>query len=109
MKRKAHGTVQYFGYLVGVLPRDNHIHTDRDITMYCVTYLAVDSKCDYPAACNAMETLLVHRSLLRTSALDKVINALRERGVSYHGNIYTGKTKFLFHGMELFFGNMLEF
>lgn len=45
-------------------------------------FVVVDSKCDYPAACNAMETLLVHRDLIRSSFLDRLLKALREKGVS---------------------------
>lgn len=43
--------------------------------------VVVDSKTDYPAACNALETLLVHESLL-DSVLPEVAKGLLEKGVS---------------------------
>ncbi|TPP66620.1 Delta-1-pyrroline-5-carboxylate synthase [Fasciola gigantica] len=48
---------------------------------FLVCFLVCDSKCDYPAACNAMETLLVHRNHVESGLLEKVCNQLRERGV----------------------------
>uniref|UniRef100_A0A674PAA3 Delta-1-pyrroline-5-carboxylate synthase n=1 Tax=Takifugu rubripes TaxID=31033 RepID=A0A674PAA3_TAKRU len=43
-----------------------------------------DSKCDYPAACNAMETLLIHKDFLRTPMFDQIIDTLRADHVKIH-------------------------
>ena len=40
-----------------------------------------DSKCDYPAACNAMETLLIHKDLVRGPLMDDMIDLLKSNGV----------------------------
>lgn len=46
-------------------------------------YVVLDSKCDYPAACNAMEVLLLHASLLQKgSFFTSLISTLREHNVS---------------------------
>ena len=46
-------------------------------------YLVRDSKCDYPSACNAMETLLIHRDLIRTSFFDSLIELFRLEKVRF--------------------------
>jgi glutamate-5-semialdehyde dehydrogenase len=42
--------------------------------------VVLDSKIDYPAACNALETLLVHESLL-ADGIKEVVSGLVEKGV----------------------------
>uniref|UniRef100_A0AAX7TH50 Delta-1-pyrroline-5-carboxylate synthase n=1 Tax=Astatotilapia calliptera TaxID=8154 RepID=A0AAX7TH50_ASTCA len=59
-----------------------HVYVDSDASIDKA--LDVDSKCDYPAACNAMETLLIHRDLLRTPVFDQIIDLLRTEQVKIH-------------------------
>ncbi len=53
---------------------------------YFIECLVRDSKCDYPAACNAMETLLLHRSIIDSDFFVKICNKLKEENVT----IYAG-------------------
>ena len=56
-----------------------YIHPDADSNM--AVQVVVDSKTDYPAACNALEVLLVHEDALAT-LLPPVAEALLLKGVS---------------------------
>lgn len=56
-----------------------HLYLHADAPVEMATRLAVDGKCDYPAACNAVETILVHRDFL--PRLGAVGDALVEAGV----------------------------
>lgn len=56
-----------------------YIHSDANIDT--AVKVIVDSKTDYPAACNALETLLVHEDVLDTIFL-AIATALIEKGVS---------------------------
>ncbi|XP_047464172.1 delta-1-pyrroline-5-carboxylate synthase [Mugil cephalus] len=61
-----------------------HVYVDADASVDKVIKIVRDSKCDYPAACNAMETLLIHRDLLRTPLFDQIIDMLRTERVKIH-------------------------
>lgn len=55
-----------------------YVHEDADLDM--AVKLAVDAKVQYPAACNAIETLLVH-STVAGAYLPNVAKALFDKGV----------------------------
>ncbi|KAM9837139.1 delta-1-pyrroline-5-carboxylate synthase [Aulostomus maculatus] len=61
-----------------------HVYVDADASVDKVIKIVRDSKCDYPAACNAMETLLIHRDILRTPLFDQIIDVLRTERVKIH-------------------------
>ncbi|XP_055006393.1 delta-1-pyrroline-5-carboxylate synthase-like isoform X1 [Boleophthalmus pectinirostris] len=61
-----------------------HVYVDVDASADKVLNIVRDSKCDYPAACNAMETLLIHRDFLRTPLFDQIIDTLRTERVKIH-------------------------
>uniref|UniRef100_A0A8C9WUZ6 Delta-1-pyrroline-5-carboxylate synthase n=1 Tax=Scleropages formosus TaxID=113540 RepID=A0A8C9WUZ6_SCLFO len=61
-----------------------HIYVDAQASIDKVVKIVRDSKCDYPAACNAMETLLVHKDLLRSPLFDQIVDMLRVEGVKVH-------------------------
>ncbi|XP_065649444.1 delta-1-pyrroline-5-carboxylate synthase isoform X3 [Hydra vulgaris] len=61
-----------------------HVYVDKEADIDMALKIVIDSKCDYPAACNAMETLLVHENLLRTKAFDVLLDGLKNNGVTVH-------------------------
>ncbi|XP_049285690.1 delta-1-pyrroline-5-carboxylate synthase [Anopheles funestus] len=59
-----------------------HVYVDREADLDKALKIIRDSKCDYPAACNAMETLLIHEDLLQNSSFfTDVCNLLKREGV----------------------------
>ena len=61
-----------------------HVYVDSKADLDMSVRIAVDSKCQYVAVCNAAETLLVHRDLAR-AFLPRLKEALEERGVEIRG------------------------
>ena len=70
-----------------------HVYAHEDAAMEAAIPLILDAKCDYPAACNAVECLLLHHSLARpakgataaTAPLDAILAALKGAGVVCYG------------------------
>jgi glutamate-5-semialdehyde dehydrogenase len=65
-----------------------HLYIDRAADLAKTIPIAVDSKTQYPAACNAIETLLVHQAIAPTF-LPEVTQALRTKGVALRGDAAT--------------------
>ena len=59
------------------------VHASADPEM--AIRLVVDSKTDYPAACNSMETLLLHAPTLGSGLAARIITALRAKDVTCYG------------------------
>lgn len=57
-----------------------HLYVDADVDITQAIAIAVDSKTQYPAACNAIETLLIHAAIA-PSYLPVAVAALRAKGV----------------------------
>ncbi len=62
-----------------------HLYVDAAADLDKAVDLAVDGKCSRPAACNALENLLVHADVAE-SFLPCVAKALRDRGVELLGD-----------------------
>ena len=71
-----------------------HVFVDASADPEMARSIVLDSKTDYPAACNAMETLLLHRNYPHAQDL---INGLESAGVRLFGDAHAKDR----HGLEL--------
>ncbi|GAA0156071.1 dehydrogenase [Lithospermum erythrorhizon] len=78
---KASTKIPVLGHADGVC----HVFIDKHANLEMAKRIILDAKIDYPAACNAMETLLLHKDLLQTDALNKLLIELQTKGVSLYG------------------------
>ena len=75
-----HTNIPVMGHAGGVC----HIYVDRDADTETALPIILDAKTQYPAACNAVETLLIHRDLASTF-LPAVTQLLKTNGVQIRG------------------------
>ena len=76
-----HTKIPVLGHADGVC----HVYVDERADLDKARRIVVDAKVNYPAACNAMETLLIHRSHLETGEARQLLEALYEAGVTVLG------------------------
>ncbi|GMJ12324.1 delta 1-pyrroline-5-carboxylate synthase 2 [Hibiscus trionum] len=62
-----------------------HVYVDKSANADMAKKIVLDAKIDYPAACNTMETLLVHQDLSNTDLLNELLAELRREGVTLYG------------------------
>ena len=79
---KANTRIPVLGHADGVC----HVYVDKSAQdASLVSKLVVDAKTDYPSACNAMETLLLHKDTLTSNLAMSVLMSLRKAGVKVLG------------------------
>jgi glutamate-5-semialdehyde dehydrogenase len=78
---QANTRIPVLGHAEGVC----HIYVDESADEALALRVIEDAKTDYPAACNAVETVLVHRGIA-AEFLPKLAEHMRARGVKLHGD-----------------------
>ena len=91
---QANTRIPVLGHAEGVC----HIYVDRFADPALALRVIADAKLDYPAACNAVETVLLHLEIAPTF-LPELVASLRTRGVHLHGD-ETARTLLIGTGSE---------
>ncbi|PSB01421.1 glutamate-5-semialdehyde dehydrogenase [Merismopedia glauca] len=65
-----------------------HLYADKEADLAKTVAIALDSKTQYPAACNAIETLLIHRDIA-AQFLPAIAATLQQAGVELRGDAPT--------------------
>ena len=66
-----------------------HVYVDRAAELDMARDIVVNAKTRRPSVCNAAETVLVHAEVA-DKAVPVIVDALRDRGVTVHGDARTG-------------------
>mmetsp|Transcript_27111 Transcript_27111/g.41601 ORF Transcript_27111/g.41601 Transcript_27111/m.41601 type:complete len:790 (+) Transcript_27111:65-2434(+) len=78
---KANTRIPVLGHADGVC----HVYIDESAGAESASKIVVDAKTDYPSACNAMETMLLHSKTLDNGVAVEVMKSLRSAGVKCLG------------------------
>jgi glutamate-5-semialdehyde dehydrogenase len=79
-----HTRIPVLGHADGIC----HLYVDQAADIAKAVAIAVDAKAQYPAACNAIETLLIHTDIA-VAFLPDVASALQTQGVELRGDEQT--------------------
>jgi glutamate-5-semialdehyde dehydrogenase len=74
-----------------------HVYVDESADLQKAQRIVIDAKVDYPAACNAAETLLVHRAVA-AEFIPCIVEALQQHGVEVRGD---DQTRHLMHDSSI--------
>ena len=69
-----------------------HVYVDSDSDPETALKVVQDAKCDYPSACNAVETLLIHKDLVNTKQFNLLIEMLQQQNVKLNSGPLLHKT-----------------
>lgn len=78
---KENTRIPVMGHAEGVC----HVYVDSEAKHDTAVAVVLDAKIDYPSACNAAETLLLHHSSIESGLADKILRNLRMAGVTLYG------------------------
>ena len=81
---KENSMIPVLGHSEGIC----HIYIDKDADLKKAIDISFDAKCQYPAVCNAMETLIVHKDIAK-KFLPQMIRKFKDANVEIRGDALT--------------------
>jgi len=102
---KANTRIPVMGHADGVC----HVFIDAEADLDKAERIIIDAKTNYPSACNAVETILIHEALVESGQVDRLLRALRKAGVTIFGGpsaVLHGLTERAAQSMKVEYGDL---